>query len=343
LNLASLIPQLFYDIIGRAVPGATFIGCTLYAIRAQDLFKTLLEPRGANSLLVLLGFLFISYIIGALLGGIWFYICDLSGRNKKMESDLNTDLNSYKLPYLKRPHSIAFAYDHIQVWDPAAGARIAKLRAEQHMCGVVIIGAITLAAISVIMMVIERINGTTLSWFLICLLFAAIAAWQLNIHLERRFTIGLGNLWLLAHTTKLGPSTRVKKTTVAAIISTIDGGVEQILLTRRSVPPFKGKWCLPGGHIDKYETARDAIIREVKEETGLDITLQPFKYFDEIIPKENIDSIVIVFIGTGKGPVHLHKDEVSEIRWFPVSKCLSFDLAFKHNEIIETYQREKKR
>jgi 8-oxo-dGTP pyrophosphatase MutT (NUDIX family) len=61
------------------------------------------------------------------------------------------------------------------------------------------------------------------------------------------------------------------KTTVAAIIMNNRDGIESVLLTMRSVPPYKNFWCLPGGHIDPYETADDAIVREVEEETGVQI------------------------------------------------------------------------
>ena len=71
------------------------------------------------------------------------------------------------------------------------------------------------------------------------------------------------------------------KTTVAAIIHNDQA---QVLLTRRNIPPFKGLWILPGGHIDDYEAAQTAIVREVKEETGLDFAAIFFGYFDEIIP-----------------------------------------------------------
>jgi 8-oxo-dGTP diphosphatase len=58
-------------------------------------------------------------------------------------------------------------------------------------------------------------------------------------------------------------------TTVAALIVASSGNGAQILLTRRAVEPFKDRWCLPGGHIEGYERAHDAIAREVLEETGL--------------------------------------------------------------------------
>ena len=58
--------------------------------------------------------------------------------------------------------------------------------------------------------------------------------------------------------------------TVAAMVVRTINGKESVLLTKRNVAPFKGLWCLPGGHIDLYETADIAVFREVKEETGID-------------------------------------------------------------------------
>ena len=45
----------------------------------------------------------------------------------------------------------------------------------------------------------------------------------------------------------------------------------EILLLRRAnyMKRFGGKWCLPGGHIDKQETSKTAILRELKEETNI--------------------------------------------------------------------------
>jgi 8-oxo-dGTP diphosphatase len=45
-----------------------------------------------------------------------------------------------------------------------------------------------------------------------------------------------------------------------------------IVLVRRRYPPFQGFWALPGGMVERGETVEAALVREVKEETGLDVT-----------------------------------------------------------------------
>ena len=64
---------------------------------------------------------------------------------------------------------------------------------------------------------------------------------------------------------RIGKSAEIR-TGCSAVI--FDDGRERILLTRRA---DNGRWCLPGGGIDPGESLDEACIREVREETGLDI------------------------------------------------------------------------
>jgi 8-oxo-dGTP diphosphatase len=123
-------------------------------------------------------------------------------------------------------------------------------------------------------------------------------------------------------------------TTVGAII--LDDK-NNILLTKRNIPPFKDMWCLPGGHIDKFETAKTAVIREVKEETGLDFEPTFFKYFDEIIPDLDIHHLVLIYTGKAIGEFNPDENEVKEIGWFTIESALQLDLAFDHGRIIKEF------
>ncbi len=55
---------------------------------------------------------------------------------------------------------------------------------------------------------------------------------------------------------------------VDAVIQMEDGN---IIFIQRKNPPFQGQWALPGGQVEVGETVEEAIIREVREETGLNV------------------------------------------------------------------------
>lgn len=48
----------------------------------------------------------------------------------------------------------------------------------------------------------------------------------------------------------------------------------EVLLLRRNDPPDKDKWWIPGGRVRKNETLSEAVLRIVKEETGLEVLIE---------------------------------------------------------------------
>lgn len=131
--------------------------------------------------------------------------------------------------------------------------------------------------------------------------------------------------------------------TVGAILLRQNANHPEVLLTRRGYPPYKDHWCMPGGHIDPNETARQAIIREVKEEVGLDFTPRFFSYFDEIILDHKIHAVVLVFEGVYIGEVNAQPGEVLETGWFPFMQALELPLAFQHYRILSHYLQSRAR
>ena len=64
----------------------------------------------------------------------------------------------------------------------------------------------------------------------------------------------------------------------AAVVAVIENGKGEILVARRGKEPAKGSYDLPGGFIDLFETAEEAVCREVLEETSL-IATNPLYLF----------------------------------------------------------------
>lgn len=124
------------------------------------------------------------------------------------------------------------------------------------------------------------------------------------------------------------------KATVAAIISR---NQSEVLLALRNTEPYKGFWCLPGGHIDQYEDAHDAVIREVKEETGLIYAPNFSFYSDEIIPDRKIHNVVLIFHGKAAGDISFDPEEISDVKWFTFNEARDKKLAFLHNKIFDKY------
>lgn len=128
------------------------------------------------------------------------------------------------------------------------------------------------------------------------------------------------------------------KATVAAVICPDPRKRDTVLLTSRVHAPFSQAWCLPGGHIDDYESVDAALKREVREETGLLFEPEGFiGWFDEIFPDEQFHAVALAFYGTGFGQLARQVEEVEEIGWFSLLEALALPLAFNHNLVLERY------
>ena len=95
---------------------------------------------------------------------------------------------------------------------------------------------------------------------------------------------------------------------------------EKILMVQEN----KGHWGLPKGHIEENETDIQTAIREVKEETGLDVTLDENRNYEiNYIVDEEIDKKVVYFIATSvKGDIVRQESEINQIKWVPISEAV---------------------
>lgn len=127
--------------------------------------------------------------------------------------------------------------------------------------------------------------------------------------------------------------------------ATVCGIIEnnsKVLLVKRNNEPFKGYWTLPGGHIDFGETAEQAVIREVKEESGLMFSPQFLGYRDEVYPEINWHGEVLLFYGKAAGSEKIDGKEILDYKWVKLQEASKMKLAFKHEKSIQIYLKSKK-
>jgi len=101
------------------------------------------------------------------------------------------------------------------------------------------------------------------------------------------------------------------------------GGVvihrNRVLLIRRGGEPLKGEWSIPGGLIEVGEELADAVRRELKEETGLDVEpLAVLETFDRIFrdgAKVRYHFVIVDFVCRLKGGRLRPTSDVLEARW----------------------------
>lgn len=94
----------------------------------------------------------------------------------------------------------------------------------------------------------------------------------------------------------------------------------KILLIKRRNEPGKGLWAVPGGKVEYGETLRDAAVREVKEETGLDIVVGPLIWSGESISAHG-HLVLIDFLGSVLGGELAASDDAEQALWVDVEKA----------------------
>ena len=97
----------------------------------------------------------------------------------------------------------------------------------------------------------------------------------------------------------------------------------QLLLQKRAVPAEKDHWCIPGGRLEMFETLENAVIRETKEETDLDIEVEKMiGVCDHIIKEEGVHWVATSFLCKIKSgiPKIMEPDKASDLRWFDLDK-----------------------
>ncbi|MFH0748429.1 MAG: uracil-DNA glycosylase family protein [Candidatus Bathyarchaeota archaeon] len=117
---------------------------------------------------------------------------------------------------------------------------------------------------------------------------------------------------------------------------------DKILVIKRGTVVFKGYWALPGGRVEPGETVEHAVLREVKEETGLDVEIaRKIGEYHESGVSDGIEydyfptCFVVKPVG---GFLKRQVEEIEEIQLFSLED-LPQNMAFEHPRMIADYRR----
>ena len=125
--------------------------------------------------------------------------------------------------------------------------------------------------------------------------------------------------------------------TVDCAVFALDDGDLKVILIQRALPPFEGKWALPGGFVRLDESLEEAARRELREETGIQqVYLEQLFTFGDPgrDPRGRVITVsYYALVNLAGHPVHATTD-ARDAAWFSVDDVP--DLAFDHKRILLT-------
>lgn len=112
---------------------------------------------------------------------------------------------------------------------------------------------------------------------------------------------------------------------------------DKVLLVQRAQNPGKGNWAIPGGFVDQRERISEAIVRELREETGLET--EPISLIAlRDRPGNKHDLYMIFLLRYISGELHPEPEEVSNIGFFTLAECRALPIARLSLSVIEDSQ-----
>lgn len=121
---------------------------------------------------------------------------------------------------------------------------------------------------------------------------------------------------------EVATSTAGRPETCVGAVVVHDGA---LLLVRRGRGPAAGEWAVPGGRVEWDETLAEAVVREVREETGLECVCGELLGWVERLPAESEGRhfVILDFVATVlEHGEPVAGDDAAEVDWVPVDEVL---------------------
>ena len=132
---------------------------------------------------------------------------------------------------------------------------------------------------------------------------------------------------------------------VAGVAAVVFRGSE-VLLVRRGNQPSKGKLGIPGGVVELGETAEEAVVREVEEETGIRVKpLRVLDVLDSIVKDDEggirFHYVLLEFLCEPLGGELRASSDASDALWAPLESLEELDVMHRTRAFIEKVVREE--
>jgi 8-oxo-dGTP diphosphatase len=137
--------------------------------------------------------------------------------------------------------------------------------------------------------------------------------------------------------TELAPASPIPILGVGAVIW---NNKREIVLIRRGKPPRLGQWSIPGGHVEFGEGLRQAIEREAREETGLEIEIKGLIDVIDSISRDANGAILRHYVlvdftaRTVSGELRAGTD-AADARWVPYESIDEYSLWSETRRVID--------
>ena len=113
----------------------------------------------------------------------------------------------------------------------------------------------------------------------------------------------------------------------------------KVLIVKRKYDPLAGQWSLPGGGVELGETLEDSVVREMLEETGLDIEVGPvIEVFDRIMLDDQevkYHFVLVDYLCWPVGGELQASSDVEDARFVEPADLPQYNLTLKANQVIE--------
>lgn len=113
---------------------------------------------------------------------------------------------------------------------------------------------------------------------------------------------------------------------------------DQLLIVKQRLSDKRG-WSLPGGRLERGESMEGAIIREMMEETGLEVSVECLLYLSDVMPMDKIIHVTFLlkYISGQIRPPDNSRDEnpIGEVRFVDIGELSDFGFSEKFARLVK--------